>query len=227
MGMRVGRWIMGVLGAILLAALLILYTPPGLEWAGRLAAPLSGGAVRVEGLGGTFPNDLHAASVEVSDRQGVWLKIQQVSLRWSALAMISNHVSVRDVTAERITVLRRPVPSQKAEGKTPRLDIDHLALARIDLAAPVIGHAVTLSASGALHYVSLDQLHADLLIQRAGSSDIYRIAGGIDDNAANGSVNIREGAEGLLGKLAGLPDLGPVNIAAQKRRTSASIAATS
>ncbi|HEX4637841.1 MAG TPA: translocation/assembly module TamB domain-containing protein [Rhizomicrobium sp.] len=215
MGRRIGQGLLVALGTILLALLLLLYTPPGLAWMGRLAGPLSGGTVRVEGLAGMFPNRLRAERVEVADRQGVWLRIDQASLRWSALALIDDHISVRDLTAARITVLRRPLASGKKGEKTPRLDIDHLAWNRIVLAAPVIGHAVLLSASGSLHYTSLDQWEADLLVLRSGSSDSYRIAGGITEAAAHGTIILREGGDGILGKLAELPGLGPVNLAAQ------------
>jgi translocation and assembly module TamB len=215
MAMSIRRWSLAALGAVILALLLVLYTPPGLAWMGRLAGPLSGGTVRVEGLGGFFPNRLHAARVEISDSQGVWLRIDQVSLAWSALAMVSNHVSVRDLKAARITVLRRPVPSGKTSGQSPQLDIDRLALARIELAAPVIGHPVRLSASGGLHYVSSDRMEANLLVSRDGNNDSYRIQGGIADGAAHGMASIREGADGILGRLAALPGLGPVNLSAR------------
>ncbi|HWU56465.1 MAG TPA: hypothetical protein VN175_13240, partial [Rhizomicrobium sp.] len=215
MSSSIRRWCLATLGAVALAVVLLLYTPPGLAWLGQLAGPLSDGAVRVEGLGGFFPNRLHAARAEISDSQGVWLRIDQPSLTWSALALLRNHVSAQDLRAQRIAVLRRPVPSRKAGGETPRIDIDHLTLARIELAAPVIGHAVTLSASGALHYSSQDQMAADLLVSRDGSTDSYRILGTIAAGAAHGTVSIREGADGILGRLAGLPGLGPVNLTAR------------
>ena len=84
MGSSIGRWCLTALGAVTLAVLLLLYTPPGLAWIGQLAGPLSGGTVRVDGLGGFFPNRLHAARVEISDSEGVWLQIDQPSLTWSA-----------------------------------------------------------------------------------------------------------------------------------------------
>jgi translocation and assembly module TamB len=207
------------LGAFVLAVVLLLYTPFGLAWLGQLAGPLSGGTVRVDGLGGFFPNRLHAARVEISDVKGAWLRIDQPSLRWSAFAMIGNHVSAQEVKAQRIIVLRRPIPSRKAGGETPRIDIDQLSVARIDLAAAVIGHAVTLSAAGALHYTSLDQMEADLLVSRAGNNDRYRVQGGIADGAAYGTASILESADGILGRLAGLPGLGPVNLAARANGT--------
>ncbi|HKB95510.1 MAG TPA: translocation/assembly module TamB domain-containing protein, partial [Rhizomicrobium sp.] len=214
-GSRIGKWIAGGLGALVLLVALLLYTPPGLNLVGRMVSPLSGGAVRVDGLGGFFPNRLHAARLEIADSGGIWLQIEQASLRWSALSFVSNHIAVREISAARIAVLRRPIPSGAVGGETPRLDIEKLSFPRIALAAPVIGHAASLSASGALHYTSIHQLEADLLIARAGNNDSYRVSGSIASDVAHGTATIREGADGILGKLAGLPGLGPVNLTAQ------------
>ena len=147
MGRRARNRILAALGGIVLVLLLLFYTSLGLGLVGRLAGLLAGGTVRIEGLGGLFPNRLHADKVEIADDDSTWLRLEQVSLTWSALAMINDHVSVREVSAARVIVLRRPLPSRKPSGKTPRLDIGHLVLNRIELAAPVIGHAVMLSAS--------------------------------------------------------------------------------
>jgi translocation and assembly module TamB len=79
----------------------------------------------------------------------------------------------------------------------------------------VIGHAVALSAAGSIHYVSVHQLRADLLVMRIGNADRYRIAGEIAADVVRGTASFSEGADGILGKLAGLPGLGPVNLTAQ------------
>jgi translocation and assembly module TamB len=209
------KWIGALLGALMLAALALFYTSPGLSLVARLVTSLSGGTVRLVELGGFFPNRLHVAQIEISDSQGVWLRAEQVSLRWSALAMITNHLVVRDVAASDIRVLRRPVPSGKAGGETPRIDIERLDLPRIEIAPPVIGHAAILSASGRLHYTSPHELDANLLVARVETSDSYRITGGVSADVAHGTITIHEGADGILGKLAGLPGLGPVNLTAQ------------
>lgn len=209
------RWGVGVVGALVLALLLLLYTPPGLRLAGSLVQPLSGGQVRVEGLGGFFPGRLHADRIAVADKAGVWLRVDGAAIRWSALSLLANHIAVEDVTAARVTVLRRPLPSTSAGGETPRIDIAHLSLPEIALGAAVIGHAVTLSAGGNLHYASIHQMQVDLLVTRAGSSDHYRIAGGIAADIARGQANVTEGGDGILGRLLGLPDLGPINLTAR------------
>jgi len=209
------KWSGVALGAVVLILLLLFYTPPGLTLVGRLVGSLSGGTVRVTGLSGFFPNHLRVVRLEVGDAEGVWLSIDNAVLDWSALSMLSNHVAVDKVTAARIAVLRRPIPSGANNGETPRIDIATLALPRIEIGAPVIGHAASLSASGVLHYASRHDLNADLLVARLDNSDRYRIAGGITADIAHGRASISEGADGILGKLAGLPGLGPVNLSAE------------
>jgi translocation and assembly module TamB len=212
---RIAGWSLGLFGTLGLALLLLLYTPPGLRLVGRLIGQFSGGRVQVEDLGGFFPNRLHAQRLEISDRSGIWLRVEQISLTWSALAMLRNHAAIDGVSASRITVLRRPIPSAESGRRTPRIDIEHLSIPQIVLAPPVIGHAATLSAAGSIHYVSVHQLETDLLVIRVGNADRYRIAGEIASDVVRGTATFSEGADGILGKLAGLPGLGPVNLSAQ------------
>jgi len=211
----IAKWIAAGLGAVVLALLLIFYTAPGLTLVGRMAASLSGGTVRVTGLSGSFPDHLRVVRLEVADARGVWLSIDNVALDWSALAMLSNHVAIDKITAARVAVMRRPIPSGASSGQTPHIDIAALALPHIEIGTAVIGHAASLSASGALHYASRHDFAADMLVARLGNADRYRIAGGITADVAHGSASISEGADGILGKLVGLPGLGPVNLSAE------------
>lgn len=215
------KWTAGAAGGVLLLLALLLFTSPGLTLVGRMAHPLTGGAVTVEGLSGTSPNRLRAASVEIADTQGVWLRITDVALNWSSLSALRNHIRVRDVTAARIAVLRRPIASDSEEGETPRITVAHFRFARIDIQAPVIGRQAALTAEGALAYTSRHQLSADVTASRLDNRDRYRIAGGIAQDVAQGSIAIQEGADGILGDLAGLPGLGPVNLQARAGGSSA------
>lgn len=215
------KWTTGVAGALLLLFAFLLFTPPGLSLVGRMVRPLTGGAVTVEQLSGTSPNRLRAASVEIADAQGVWLRLTGITLDWSAFSALRNHIKVRDVTAARIAVLRRHIPSDSQSGETPRIDVAHFRFARIDIQAPVIGRQVALTAQGALAYTSRHQLSADVTASRIDNSDRYRIDGGIAQDVAQGSIAIQEGGDGILGDLAGLPGLGPVNLQARAGGTGA------
>jgi translocation and assembly module TamB len=217
---NIAKWGLGAAGGLLLLLGLLLFTSPGLAIVGSLVRLLTGGDVTVEGLSGSSPNALQAELVVISDPQGPWLRIEKASLRWSALAALGNHIAIRDVTAARVVLLRRPAPSAR-ESKPTLFEIDRLSLPNVEIRPAVIGRPVTLGASGALHYLTLRQFAADLVISRRNRSDLYRIAGGIERDIARGNITIREGEDGILAELMELPGLGPINLAARASGTRA------
>jgi translocation and assembly module TamB len=192
----------------------LLYTAPGHSTVAWLIGNLSNGNVRVRGLSGNLPNVLHARSVEISDVKGVWFRVENLSLDWSALAALNNRFTIRRVSASRAIVLRRP-EREKSTGESPQIDIESLVVPRIEIATPVIGRAALLRADGSFHYTSLHQLSADLSVSRLGSDDRYRIRGGIDNDVVRGTASVVEGAGGILAALLGFPGLAPVNATAQ------------
>ncbi len=212
---RIAKIALAAMGAAAVLLGLLLYTPPGLELAGGLVRPLSGGDVSVHGLGGVFPNALTARAVEVADTGGTWLRLDGVRLRWSALASLGNHIDVQEASATRVRVLRRPLPSPSSGGAPTRIDVAHISLPRIEIAASIVGFPATLTGQGSLHYLTRHQFGADITLSRLGSDDAYRVIGGVDHDVAHGTVQVREGGHGVLAQLIGLPGLAPVNLTAR------------
>ncbi len=198
--------------ALLAAVLLgLLRTGPGHTAVAWLILKATSGEVVVTGLDGALPNHLHAKTVELRDPGGVWLRAQNVSLDWSALAALGDHISIDRVSSDRISVYRRPKTDASASGEIPRIDIAALALPQIALAAPLAGNPVTLAARGSLHFDSRHDLSADITITRRAGGDSYVAKGAVVQDVANGQFAITEGTDGLLGRLIGLPGLGPIN----------------
>ncbi len=211
---RVVPWGAGTLGLMALMLLGLMRTAPGhtvVEW---LVAKATGGDIVIAGLDGALPNHLRAARVELHDADGLWLRVENVSLDWSALPALWNHIAVHRLAADRIEVLRQQQPSNTASTSATRIDIDDLALPDIALAPALVGHRANLTARGSLHYVSRHDLSADMIVTRAASADRYVAQGAIVRDVANGRVTVTEGADGLLGKLIELPGLSPVNLSA-------------
>ena len=217
-----GRWLMGLLAVAGVLVLGLLYTAPGHSTLAWLIGNFSNGTVRVRGLRGNLPNTLHARSVEFSDVKGVWFRVEDLSLDWSALAALNNRFTIRRVTARRAIMLRMP-QREKSTGESPQIDVDSLIVPRIEIAKPVIGRAALLRAQGSFHYTSVRQLRADLLVSRLDSTDRYRVHGTIDNDLVTGTASIVEGPRGILGALLGFPGLAPVNVDARAggdRRTN-------
>ncbi|HVV65875.1 MAG TPA: hypothetical protein VHC42_10425, partial [Rhizomicrobium sp.] len=208
------RWIGG--GTAVLAAVLafLLYTPPGRAAVSFIVARLSGGAVTIEGLGGGLPNHVRARSIAIADGQGVWLRIENLTLDWNALAALRNRFSIANAAAARIVVLRRPVP-EKSEGESPEIEIDRLDAPDIELGRALAGRTARLRAAGSFHYAGARKFGADLLVDRLDRRGRYVARGAMDGDALTGVVTASEGSDGLLTALLGLPGLGPIDLAAR------------
>jgi len=66
-------------------------------------------------LSGSVPFDMRLSRVEVGDRDGVWLTVDDVKLTWRALPLFVGHVAVEEVAVEKVSVMRLPAPSTAPE----------------------------------------------------------------------------------------------------------------
>jgi translocation and assembly module TamB len=209
---RAVPWLAGGLGLFALLVLALMRTGPGHLAVAWLVSWATSGEVVITGLDGALPNQLQAQRVELRDAGGVWLRADHVSLNWRIVPALWDHIAVHNLSVQRIMLLRWPQPSDTRSGATPRIDIDALSLPDIALASPLAGRPARLAARGSLHYLSRHDLRADLVIVRTGSDDRYLAQGAIAGDVANGRVRVREGADGLLARLLGLPGLGQINL---------------
>ncbi len=212
---RSAAWAGGFAAGLIVLVALLLWTPPGhraIEW---IVWKATDGEVQIAGLGGALPGRLHAHQIALRDAGGVWLRVTDAELAWSPFAALNNHYLIHRLTAARVALLRRPLPSKTSSGATPRIDVENLSLPRIDIAPALIGHSATLAGQGSLHFNSIHAMEADLAITRPGSADHYTIKGMVQDGVVKGTASIAEAREGLLGKIVGLPGLGPVALSAQ------------
>jgi translocation and assembly module TamB len=105
----------GLIG-LLLIVFGALQTPPGQRMAANLissAASGPEGGVELDGLTGFFPTNLGVARIALSDREGPWLTVENARLRWSFGSLLSGRLRVEELSAERVAVLRPPLPDQQ------------------------------------------------------------------------------------------------------------------
>ncbi|MFO1157988.1 MAG: translocation/assembly module TamB domain-containing protein [Reyranellaceae bacterium] len=105
------------------------------------------GGLEIAGLSGFFPTDLQVERMAYRDRQGPWLTVENLRLRWSFAALLGGRLRVELLSADRITVLRLPLPGQEPEtkGADTRLelplgvDLQDLSIADLHLGAALAG----------------------------------------------------------------------------------------
>ena len=205
--------IAGVLfSGVMLFLLFCFYTPPGHAVVASLVESLSGGRVAIRGLSGALPNHLQAGHLELRDAQGTWLVADGVQLDWHLLPAISGHIKVERLRADHVTVLRRQIPAATATPSTATVDINDLAISRIELKPAVLGRPGVLTASGSLNYVSRHDVAANLTIQRLDGDGHYGVYAAITHDIVQGWITVSESGAGLAGGVIGMPDLGPVSL---------------
>jgi translocation and assembly module TamB len=212
-GAKIGVWAVAatiLLVAVLAGGVLILgNTAAGRGMIERLTSRLTGGTVQLVGLGGAFPTRLTLERLQLVDRDGVWLTAAGIALTWSPLELLEDRIRVDTLQLARLHVERGPVSS--GHGGTvsfPTIEVGHATLPVVELGAPLVGRAVSLSLQGGLRLRSLEEANADLDAHRLGGDGDYTLHLRLDSKRLDADLAVHEPASGPLENLIGLPGLG-------------------
>ncbi len=211
--MRLGRWILGGVVAILLLAgglLLLADTSIGHRFvADRIAAlaPESGLRVTIGRIDGSIYGQAVLRDVRVSDAQGLFFTVPEAKLDWSPLHYLSNVLDVTSLSAAtaRLHRLPRLRPSAKPGPILPDFDIriGRLAIDRLDIDAGVAGAARRGRLSGAA-----DVRKGRALIDLAALTDggdrlLLKLDAAPDRDRFDLSADVNAPAGGLIGTAMG------------------------
>ena len=204
---------------LLIPALLIALPMLGLNWLNseggrhaveRMAEKQTGGTVRLTGLGGSLPGKVRVARIELTDQDGVWATIEDAVLDWSPSALLRDRISIQTLAARQVTLARPPNESgSSGKGELPlRIALDRLQIDRLDLTEP----AASLTVSGSADLPSLWHSRADLAIKRLDGEGNYQLHALLNGDGSEIRIVAEEPSQGLLSRLAGLPDLGRLQL---------------
>ena len=190
-------------------------TDPGRTLIERLTYQLTSGQVRLSGLGGSFPTEPSLRELQLSDRQGVWLTADDLTLRWSPLKLLLRRIQADDLRLTRLHVERAPIGDEKnastATPSIPHIDVAHFAVAAVELGAPLVGTPATLAMSGTLHLRSLEDADADVTARRLDGDGEYALRAKFDRKRMDASLTVREPVSGPLENLLSVPGLGALS----------------
>ena len=221
---RIAKWIGIALASILVLLLLIVLginTDPGR----RLVADQIGGYTTASGLNikvgridGSLYGRMTLSDVRVSDPKGVFLTSPRLSVDWRPFAFIRNHVDVRDLTTELVTLQRRPALKPSTEPVDPNaptlpdldVDLNKLHIGRFVVAAPVTGQAHVVRIDGRTHIADRRaQLTVDAAALRAanvaGGDTLHLVLDAVpDDDKLDVDARLRAPAGGVVATMGGL-----------------------
>ncbi len=184
--------------------------------------------VDIQGFQGALSSRATVDRITVADTEGVWLELDNVVLDWNRVALLSGRIDVQELTAELVKVERAPVsnaanvPSPEAQPfSLPDLPVgislEKLDIARIELGESFLGDALALSLKGSAALASGEGA-ADVTATRLdGKTGVFAINGSYDNESKvlGLSLNVEEGADGIVSRLIGLPDRPSLKLAMQ------------
>ena len=166
------RWVKWLLGALALLILLpVLAVVGGLAWINTeggsafLARQAEGfvPGLKIDGLRGPLPGHLGFARLAYADDQGEWVVLEDGRIDLDLRALLSRTLRIERIEAARIALARLPAggeaapeePKPASDTVLPHLpqlpvavELNRLAVQRIELAQPVLGQAASFGLDG-------------------------------------------------------------------------------
>ena len=227
--MRIRRAIaLTAIGLVSLVAVVLggLQTRLGQRWLMDTVASIASSPdmrVAIRGSHGTFPTHLTIDRIELADRRGVWLQIDQAQVDWAFLSLFGDRLRIERLAAHRVEVVREPDPPREpappssggSVGLPIGVDLKALAVDEIHVRAPLAPTDSRWKLSGSASVAAdTGQSDARLLLERTdgrvgrlsvdGRYDIFK-------RVVDANVSLKEGEGGLIASLAGRPDLKEVS----------------
>jgi translocation and assembly module TamB len=221
---RAAKWIGWMLAVLVgLPVLLILVvlvganTEPGRRTIERLTPKLTGDTVRLGGISGRFPDALRIARVELRDPHGDYATIEDFALDWSPNLLLHRQIVIDRLTAAHVVADR--LPASSSSGGSYNLPapvvLRELRVDRADIAAAIAGTQVSVALDGSGTLQTLTQGQVTLNVRQLDGVGSYTLDAGIDAASLHAKLTATEPAHGMVAGIAGLPDLGAIDLAAQ------------
>ncbi|MFZ5781735.1 MAG: translocation/assembly module TamB domain-containing protein [Pseudomonadota bacterium] len=179
--------------------------------------------VVVRGLGGFVPTDMTIERVELADKDGTWLTVEDVRLEWSFGSLLAGRLRIDDLRAGRVAVLRPPASggeqSAPDEGGMTGLpigvDLRALVIEQLHLGAALAGVESDWKVVG--HALLPADLAAGKLVLEANRTDATgRLTADIGFDlgrmTVDGELSLTEGQRGLVATLLERPDLDSLSL---------------
>ncbi|MEM1277347.1 MAG: translocation/assembly module TamB domain-containing protein [Pseudomonadota bacterium] len=165
--------------------------------------------------------------LKIADREGIWLTADNLNFTWNPSRLLRGEVEFSNLALVGVKVMRAPVPADApAEEETevapadfkiawPRapltVRIDRMALEDVEIAEPVLGHAIAFTAEGMGRDEGDVQAIAINITRDDAVEGVIKLD--YEHNFAEGTLRLildaKEGPNGLIAALSGLPSEAP------------------
>lgn len=222
------KWVLYIAaGLVLVLALFVSFigfTASGARFAARQISALASTAdqkVEISAPQGLLTGNLRLDSVVLSDRNGVYARINGIAVDWSPTALLTGTFRADLVSASTIEFDRTPLPSEQPATKesgsfslTVAVDIKNLTFDDIKLGEALAGRPFELAASGNAKASSKDMaaniaVHRKDVPQAGITADFTYVP---EQNVLQLKANLSEPQGGMLANLLALPGAPAVSL---------------
>ncbi|MBN9317487.1 MAG: translocation/assembly module TamB domain-containing protein [Devosia sp.] len=200
---------------------------------GQLSTPER--QIRISNIDGVLSSTASIREVTISDKEGVWLRINNAAIDWDQGALFGGRLLVRSLTAESIEYVRNALPSGDPKLPAPEaaplaipefpvaIQLDKLSVPRVTFGESVFGLGSAISVDGSLRLEagSLDTALNIVRLDGPGGKLDVAVAYKKAENSVDIGVTLTEPPNGILANLLnieGRPEValalkgsGPVN----------------
>ncbi len=181
----------------------------------RLTYRLTGGHVKLAGLGGSFPTRLTLGELQLIDPGGVWLTANDVSMHWSPWYLLERRIRIDSLHVARLSVERAPTgDNHGGQASVPDIEVAQFSVPTMQLGASLAGTVTILSLHGGVRLRSLQDANGDLVARRLNGEGDYTLHLRFDPKRMDASLSVHEPASGPLENLLSLPGLGALSATA-------------
>ena len=184
--------------------------------------------ISIGSIDGALSSNSTIRDISISDRDGVWFKLDRVRLVWSRLALLRGRLEVDGLDAGKAEVLRKPVSSATAEAETApfdptsivpdlpvEVDVRGFRVAEIVLGPDVVGQAARISLNGKASLgdpaVGIDINFAAQRLDRPGNIGV-KLSFDPKTTDLSLAITAKEPAGGVVASALKLPDSPPVEL---------------
>jgi translocation and assembly module TamB len=188
--------------------------------------------VAIGAVDGALSSDATIRDVAISDRDGVWLKLDRARLVWRRLALLSGRLEIDSLELGHLEVLRRPLPAPAADAPEPdgsllpdlpvKVEVKGFRLAELVLGEAIAGQPARLEAQGKVKLgAPAEGLDLDLGVRRldAAGQFVARLLFVPKGERLEVKATLTEPAGGLLSKGLNVPGTPPINLDLDGRGT--------
>lgn len=178
--------------------------------------------VSIGRIDGALSSDATVYDIQISDRDGVWLKLDRARLVWRRLALLQKRLEIDTLEVGTLDVARKPIPAEQpvAGEDQPllpelpvKVDVKDFKLAALAIGEPILGTAARVAMSGSAKLgdpaEGLD-LRFEARRLDAGGQATIRVGLVPQGNRLDLSAVLDEPAGGILARAISIPGLPPV-----------------